>query len=117
MRPPAPAGRQPAPRTGPVARSHSWPHPNVTGERPGNASLLWSRSAQHPWPRGGPMTLQPGGTAPQEVGGAARRARSPSRAESVDVVVVGAGQAGLSLSHELSHADVEHVVLDRGQVG
>ncbi len=55
------------------------------------------------------MTLQLGGTA--------RKARGPSRAESVDVVVIGAGQAGLSLSHELSQADVEHVVLDRGRVG
>jgi len=38
-------------------------------------------------------------------------------AEAVDVVVVGAGQAGLSLSYELSHAGVEHVVLERGKVG
>jgi len=37
--------------------------------------------------------------------------------EAVDVVVVGAGQAGLALSHELSHADVDHLVLDRGRVG
>ena len=37
-------------------------------------------------------------------------------AEVVDVVVVGGGQAGLSLSHELSHAGVEHVVLERGRV-
>jgi cation diffusion facilitator CzcD-associated flavoprotein CzcO len=36
--------------------------------------------------------------------------------ESVEVVVIGAGQAGLSLSHELSGADVEHVVLERGRV-
>jgi putative flavoprotein involved in K+ transport len=36
--------------------------------------------------------------------------------ESVDVVVVGGGQAGLSLSHELCDAGVEHVVLERGQV-
>jgi putative flavoprotein involved in K+ transport len=35
----------------------------------------------------------------------------------VDVVVVGAGQAGLSLSHELAAAGVEHVVLERGRVG
>ena len=32
-------------------------------------------------------------------------------------MVVGAGQAGLSLSHELSQAAVEHIVLDRGRVG
>jgi putative flavoprotein involved in K+ transport len=37
--------------------------------------------------------------------------------EAVDVVVVGAGQAGLSLSYELSHAAVDHVVLERGRVG
>jgi len=34
-----------------------------------------------------------------------------------DVVIVGAGQAGLSLSHELAAASVEHVVLERGRVG
>jgi putative flavoprotein involved in K+ transport len=34
-----------------------------------------------------------------------------------DVVIVGAGQAGLSLSHELTGAGVEHVVLERGRVG
>ena len=38
-------------------------------------------------------------------------------AETVDVVVVGAGQAGLSISHELSQAGVDHVVLERGRVG
>src|SRR5690349_10808316 len=77
-----------------------------------------------PWPRGGPMTLQLGGTAPKlggtapiEPGSTARAARNLSRAECVDVVVAGAGQAGLSVSHELSRADVEHVVLDRGRVG
>lgn len=37
--------------------------------------------------------------------------------EHVDVIVVGAGQAGLALSHELSAAGVEHVVLERGRVG
>jgi putative flavoprotein involved in K+ transport len=35
----------------------------------------------------------------------------------VDVAVVGAGQAGLSLSHQLAAAGVEHVVLERGRVG
>jgi putative flavoprotein involved in K+ transport len=34
-----------------------------------------------------------------------------------DVVIVGAGQAGLSVSHELTQAGVEHVVLERGRVG
>ena len=32
------------------------------------------------------------------------------------MVVVGGGQAGLSLSHELTHAGIEHVVLERGRV-
>jgi putative flavoprotein involved in K+ transport len=35
----------------------------------------------------------------------------------VDIAIVGAGQAGLSLSHELSHANIDHVVLERGRVG
>jgi putative flavoprotein involved in K+ transport len=34
----------------------------------------------------------------------------------IDVAVVGAGQAGLSVSHELRRADVSHVVLERGRV-
>jgi len=33
-----------------------------------------------------------------------------------DVVVVGAGQAGLAVSHELTRAGVEHVVLEKGRV-
>ena len=33
-----------------------------------------------------------------------------------DVVVIGAGQAGLAVSHELSAAEVGHVVLERGRV-
>jgi putative flavoprotein involved in K+ transport len=33
------------------------------------------------------------------------------------VVVIGAGQAGLSVSHELTRAGVEHVVLERGRIG
>lgn len=37
--------------------------------------------------------------------------------ERVDVVVVGAGQAGLSVSHELTQAGVDHVVLERGRIG
>lgn len=36
--------------------------------------------------------------------------------ETVNVVVVGAGQAGLAVSHELTAAGVEHVVLERGRV-
>ncbi|HEX6653133.1 MAG TPA: NAD(P)-binding domain-containing protein [Thermoleophilaceae bacterium] len=34
-----------------------------------------------------------------------------------ETVVVGGGQAGLSVSHELAAAGVPHVVLERGQVG
>jgi putative flavoprotein involved in K+ transport len=37
--------------------------------------------------------------------------------ERTDVAVVGAGQAGLALSHELTAAGVEHVVLERGRIG
>src|SRR3954449_5781546 len=37
-------------------------------------------------------------------------------AEVVDVLIVGAGQAGLAVSHELTALDVEHVVLERGRV-
>jgi putative flavoprotein involved in K+ transport len=37
--------------------------------------------------------------------------------ESVAVAVVGAGQAGLATSRELTKAGVEHVVLERGRVG
>ena len=35
----------------------------------------------------------------------------------VDVVVVGAGQAGLAVSRELARAGVAHVVLEKGKVG
>lgn len=35
----------------------------------------------------------------------------------VDVAIIGAGQGGLSLSHELTTAGVEHIVLERGRVG
>lgn len=37
--------------------------------------------------------------------------------ETHDTVVVGAGQAGLSLSHELTERGIEHVVLERGRIG
>lgn len=37
--------------------------------------------------------------------------------ERVDVAVIGAGQAGLSVSHELNDLGVENVVLERGRVG
>jgi putative flavoprotein involved in K+ transport len=35
----------------------------------------------------------------------------------VDVVVIGGGSAGLAVSHELSAAGAEHVVLERGRIG
>ncbi len=38
-------------------------------------------------------------------------------AEAVNVAIVGAGQAGLALSHELTRAAIEHVVLERGSIG
>lgn len=34
-----------------------------------------------------------------------------------DVVIVGGGQAGLAVSHELTSAGVEHLVLEQGRVG
>ena len=37
--------------------------------------------------------------------------------EHVDVLVVGGGSAGLSVSHELAGLGIDHVVLERGQVG
>jgi putative flavoprotein involved in K+ transport len=45
---------------------------------------------------------------------AASRDTLPDRAE---IVVVGAGQAGLVMSRELSRRGLEHVVLERGRVG
>jgi putative flavoprotein involved in K+ transport len=41
----------------------------------------------------------------------------PSRHIYADVVIVGAGQAGLAVSRELSEAGVDHVVLERGRIG
>jgi pyridine nucleotide-disulfide oxidoreductase len=35
----------------------------------------------------------------------------------LDVVVIGAGQAGLAVSHELTARGIEHVVVERGRVG
>ena len=37
-------------------------------------------------------------------------------AETVDVLIIGAGQAGLAVSHELTALGVEHAVLDRGRI-
>ena len=37
--------------------------------------------------------------------------------EKVEVIVVGGGQAGLAVSHELGALGVEHLVLERGRVG
>ena len=35
----------------------------------------------------------------------------------IEVVVIGAGQAGLATSHELTGLGVDHVVLERGRIG
>jgi putative flavoprotein involved in K+ transport len=43
--------------------------------------------------------------------------RANGTAEQVEVVVVGAGQAGLAVSYYLRAFGVEHVVLERGRVG
>ena len=37
--------------------------------------------------------------------------------ERIGTVIIGGGQAGLSVSHELAQAGVNHVVLERGRVG
>ena len=37
--------------------------------------------------------------------------------EMCDVVIIGAGQAGLSISHELSRMNREHIILERGRTG
>jgi putative flavoprotein involved in K+ transport len=37
--------------------------------------------------------------------------------ERVDTIVVGAGQAGLAVSHELTRHGVDHIVLERGRIG
>lgn len=48
--------------------------------------------------------------------GGARTVRAP-RPFRVDTLIVGAGQAGLALSHHLTAAGHEHVLLERGRVG
>ncbi|TIX83453.1 MAG: FAD-binding protein, partial [Mesorhizobium sp.] len=37
--------------------------------------------------------------------------------EQADVVIVGAGQAGIALSHCLRKRGISHVVLERGRIG
>jgi len=37
--------------------------------------------------------------------------------ETHDVVIIGAGQAGLCVSYELTQARIEHVILERGRIG
>ena len=37
--------------------------------------------------------------------------------ETIGIVVLGGGQSGLAVSHELTAFGVEHVVLERGRVG
>jgi putative flavoprotein involved in K+ transport len=41
----------------------------------------------------------------------------PAMEQSVDVVVVGAGQAGLAASHHLTRRGIDHLVLERGRIG
>jgi putative flavoprotein involved in K+ transport len=48
--------------------------------------------------------------------GGARTVRAP-RPTRIDTLIVGAGQAGLALSHHLTAAGHEHVLLERGRVG
>ncbi|CAM3313012.1 NAD(P)-binding domain-containing protein [Halomonas lysinitropha] len=43
--------------------------------------------------------------------------RRPRPPRAVTVVVIGAGQAGLAMSHYLGRAGIEHVLLERGEVG
>ncbi len=40
-----------------------------------------------------------------------------SRCKTIDVAIVGGGQAGLATSYHLSQRGVEHVVLERGRIG
>jgi putative flavoprotein involved in K+ transport len=52
------------------------------------------------------------------VAGASRGHRiARPMSDKIEVVVVGAGQAGLAVSRELTQADVPHVVLERGRIG
>lgn len=46
-----------------------------------------------------------------------RSTRSLLKVTSLDAVIIGAGQAGLAASHHLSRRGIEHVVLERGQLG
>ncbi len=43
-------------------------------------------------------------------------AQRRSRAGVVDVVVIGAGHAGLAMSHFLSHSSIDHVIFERGEI-
>lgn len=41
---------------------------------------------------------------------------SAAMSEQFDVIVIGAGQAGLAVSHELGRAGLDHIVLEKGRV-
>src|SRR5256886_5634841 len=41
----------------------------------------------------------------------------PAMSDTVGLVVIGAGQAGLAVSHELTELGIEHVVLEKGRIG
>jgi len=43
--------------------------------------------------------------------------RTNGKAEHIEVVVAGAGQAGLAVSYYLRAFGVEHIVLERGRIG
>jgi putative flavoprotein involved in K+ transport len=51
------------------------------------------------------------------MGGERMPGRRLAPVESVDVLIVGAGQAGLATSYELTRRGVEHLVLERGRIG
>ena len=53
----------------------------------------------------------------QGVAVTAERAYAGGMSADVDVLVIGAGQAGLAVSHELGAAGVEHVVLEADRIG
>jgi putative flavoprotein involved in K+ transport len=40
-----------------------------------------------------------------------------SSASSLESVVIGAGHAGLAVSRRLTDAGIEHIVLERGEIG
>jgi hypothetical protein len=66
--------------------------------------------------RGGNGTVRPAGSAESRKKATMNLRNGRPGTESIDVVVVGAGQAGLAVSY-LRSFDIEHVVLERGGGG